>query len=301
MSLSCNLCNSTDRQAVCRKTSSSGQSVEVVRCPRCKLMVIHPFPDSPAIKNLYNGDYFHCPSPVQGGYENYIEDEPNIKKTFLRRWKLLEDRLSKSTKPMAALDIGCATGVFLEILKEKGWNVRGIDVSPFAVNAARAKNLDVAEGNLESVSLRQESFNLITLWDVIEHLEDPLGTLQACHRLLKPGGCLALSTPDASAWLARLLGSYWLGFQSVGEHLYFFTRDTISAMLIRAGFQVLGIHPVGKYLSLDRIITRLCHYTRVFRPLYLLHRLHPHLKLYANSGDTMCVIARKIPAQKVII
>ena len=123
---------------------------------------------------------------------------------------------------------------------------------------------------------------------------DPLQTLRVCHKLLRPGGCLVLSTPDASALLARLLGRNWLGFRSVGEHVYFFGRDTIRSYLAKAGFDVLKLVSVGKYLPLGRFVTRLHFYTRLFNIMLPEITGGPaRLSLYVNPGDTMCVVARK--------
>lgn len=264
--------------------------MDVVRCDGCGLIFVHPLPPAKAIRGLYREDYFRSLNPLQGGYEDYAGDEPLIRRTFLRRLPLLEPYLPASD-PSSVLDVGCATGVFLEVMRERGWRTAGLDCSRFAVGAARAKGLDVREGALGSVELPAGTFDLVTLWDVLEHFEDPGAALRVCHGLLKPGGRLALSTPDASAWLARLLGSYWLGFRSVGEHLYFFERGTLARMLEEAGFRVLSFRSVGKYLTLERVFTRLAYYTRVFRLVPRLITARP--SLYLDPGDTMCAVAAR--------
>ena len=290
----CNLCAHATADIVPRAVPANAPSsgIDIVRCRGCGLLYAHPMPGPDALLTRYGDDYFHCPTPIEGGYEDYRADEPLIRKTFRLRLPLFLPEVSVDAR--AVLDVGCATGAFLEVMRERGWTATGIEVSPAVRDTARAKGFAVTEKTLEQAGFAPASFDLITMWDVIEHLHDPLSALKACHQLLKPGGVIVITTPDASAPFARLTGKRWMGFRSVGEHVYFFGRKSIRAYLAAAGFEARRVTSVGKFFSAERLLTRLVYYTRVFRLLRPLQAaLRMPVDLYVNSGDTMCAVGRK--------
>jgi 2-polyprenyl-3-methyl-5-hydroxy-6-metoxy-1,4-benzoquinol methylase len=281
---------------VIRRQRWEGRDLKIAQCRACALMQIDPMLKGEYLNAFYSSDYFCCPTPLKGGYENYQADEPQIHKTFSKRLGHAASILQKPSS-MKALDFGCATGVFLEVVKSAGWTPQGLELSASAARQAEQKGFNVFQGDWQNASFPEGAFGLISLWDVIEHLPDPVKALQFCYRWLCPEGYLLISTPDVSAWLPRLLGPYWLGYRSAGEHVLFFSRQTLTRLLEQSGFEVLTIQSVGKYMRLDRIITRLSYYTRLFRILlpfkgFFLSRL----SLYVSSGDTMYMIARKRPS-----
>lgn len=266
----------------------------LVRCMECGLIFVSPRPSLADLAVQYEAEYFQCDAPVFGGYENYEGDRENILRTFRRRLpRVLSGVQAREPR---LLDVGCATGMFLEVARETGARVEGVDLSGFAVEKARQKGFTVRHGQLAEAGFADASFDVLTMWDIIEHVTDPLGVLRECHRVLADSGTLVISTPDAGSWLAWLLGGRWLGYRSLDEHLYFFSRASISRMLEAAGFEVTDAFSVGKYLSLSRLITRLRYYTRI--GAFLLRsvdRAVPDMSLYVNPFDTMCIVARKRP------
>jgi 2-polyprenyl-3-methyl-5-hydroxy-6-metoxy-1,4-benzoquinol methylase len=256
------------------------------------LIYVNPRPPFEELAKQYGDEYFHCAEPTFGGYEDYEADREDIEDTFRRRLSLLRPWLTSSRPTL--LDAGCATGLFLEVARAGGWDVEGMDISEFALARARERGFRVRQGTLPDPVMRSESYDVITLWDVIEHVPDPAAVVRECHRLLKPGGVLAMSTPDAGSLPARLLRGKWLGFRSIDEHLYFFSRASMTAMLNRAGLHVARYHDVGKVLSLRRLIARMRFYSRIAAlALRTADRLVPNLSIYVNPHDTMCVIAVK--------
>lgn len=264
----------------------------LVRCIHCQLVFVNPRPAFEDLAHRYEESYFRCDEPTFGGYEDYEADREDIVRTLRRRLARLRPLLS--TERPRLLDVGCATGVFLEVAREEGWTGEGMDISEFALARTRAKGFTAHRGTLPGIDLPEAQYDVVTLWDVIEHVPDPAATLGACRRLLKPGGLLAISTPDAGSLLARVLRGRWLGFRSIDEHLYFFTRSTMSAMLVKEGFEVKRFYAVGKYLTLPRLIERLRFYTRVGALLLrAVDRFVPRLSVYVNSLDTMYVLAAR--------
>jgi 2-polyprenyl-3-methyl-5-hydroxy-6-metoxy-1,4-benzoquinol methylase/ribosomal protein S27E len=266
----------------------------LVRCVNCGLIFVNPRPAFEELARQYEGSYFNCPEPTFGGYEDYEADRDQILRTFKGRLRQLR-RFVPAPSPLL-LDVGCATGIFLEAAREAGWRGEGVDISEYALTRARAKGLTVRSGTLIQAGLAGETYDVITMWDLIEHVPDPAAVLAECRRLLKPGGVLALSTPDAGSLPARVLRGRWLGFRSIDEHLYFFSRLTMSAMLKTAGFEVLGDYPMGKYLTLPRLIERMRFYSRIAsRLLRAVDRVLPRISIYVNSFDTMVVVATRKP------
>jgi len=131
--------------------------------------------------------------------------------------------------------IGVALGDFLLEAKASGWDVEGVEISAFAAQQARARGLRVTTGRLEELDLPAASFDVITLYDSVEHFTDPVATLAAVRRLLAPGGIVHLVTPNVGGLQARLLGRLWYHYKP-GEHLFYFAPRTLRATLEDAGF-----------------------------------------------------------------
>ena len=265
----------------------------LVRCVGCGLVYVNPRPALEELERRYERSYFHNSDPTFGGYEDYEGDAKDILRTFRRRMPSLARHLGGANPRL--LDVGCATGAFLEVAREAGWRGEGVDISEYALSRAQEKGFDVHRGTLPGVLLPAESYDLLTLWDVIEHVPDPTATLAECRRALRPGGILAISTPDAGSLLARVLRGRWLGFRSLDEHLYFFSRRTLSAMLAEAGFEVREIRSAGKYLTLARLVERLRFYTRIGAVLLrTADRAMPDLSIYVDPRDTMLAVAARV-------
>jgi SAM-dependent methyltransferase len=121
------------------------------------------------------------------------------------------------------------------------WQVAGVELSDFASTYARETlGLDVQTGTLETTRFSEGSFDVVTFWDVIEHVPNPLETLRRAYRLLRSDGLLVLRTPNLDSLDARVFGSYWIGYE-LPRHLYVFSRRTLERLLQKAGFCVVGI------------------------------------------------------------
>ena len=138
------------------------------------------------------------------------------------------------------LDIGCGTGEFLAALKKRGWECVGIEPSELAACYAREQfGLDVHSGRLEDVALPEASFDVITLWTVVEHLHDPMIVLKLVSRLLRSDGLLVLSIPDPGSLDARWFGPSWVGFDTP-RHLSLFSPKSLGLLLAQSGFKLYG-------------------------------------------------------------
>jgi 2-polyprenyl-3-methyl-5-hydroxy-6-metoxy-1,4-benzoquinol methylase len=253
----CNLCGADDTAPV---TEIDG--FHIVRCRQCGLIYVNPRYREELLQRIYTETYYDHDGIQNGleffGYDNYLEDEENIRITFAKRLKTIERYATKGK----LLDIGCATGFFLDLAKSRGWEVVGSEVSEFSVRYAREKlGLDVRLGTLRDLQFDAQSFDVITMWDVIEHVPDPIGELQEVRRILRDGGLLSIITPDVGSLVARFLGSRWEEFRRVREHVYFFSRRTMTEALRKVRFEVLRIEHADKVFCLGPAMHRLKYYT----------------------------------------
>jgi SAM-dependent methyltransferase len=157
------------------------------------------------------------------------------------------------------LEIGSAGGDVLQRLRDQGVaDVQGVEVSPDGAAAARAKGLRVFCGTLEEFET-DDRFDVILMSHVIEHVLDPVGTVEKTFSLLKPGGVLYLETPNVGALDARIWGAYW-GLIHYPRHLCLFDRHTLRRLLVGAGFEVekmsWEINSCGWALSVQSLLRR---------------------------------------------
>jgi SAM-dependent methyltransferase len=131
-----------------------------------------------------------------------------------------------------------------------GWSVSGVEISAHAVEIARSQfDLDVTEGTIEDGAFQTATFDVVTLWDVLEHLEHPKDTLKEIRRILKPDGLLVFRIPNESSWDARLFGKYWAGYDPP-RHYYVFNEITITNLLLQVGFSITSANSnIGSYLN----------------------------------------------------
>jgi 2-polyprenyl-3-methyl-5-hydroxy-6-metoxy-1,4-benzoquinol methylase len=135
------------------------------------------------------------------------------------------------------LDVGCWTGSFVEAAGARGWEAFGVEPSSWAVGEARARGLDVRQGELDDVDEPDGSLRAVVVCDVLEHLDDPRPAVARIASLLEPGGAIYLTVPDAGSRLARVMGRRW--WSVLPMHLQYFTR---TSMLLLLADQ--GLHPV---------------------------------------------------------
>jgi 2-polyprenyl-3-methyl-5-hydroxy-6-metoxy-1,4-benzoquinol methylase len=296
----CNLCRSDDPEPI-----SYDGVLRLVRCRNCDLMYVSPRLKAQRVRALYNQDYFYAQDKLientrgfKGGYRDYIEDREDYLRTFRRRMREIN---KYNLKIGCLLDVGCAAGYFLVVAREEGWQVMGIEPSVYVADYARQQfGLDVFSGTLEEAILPAGSFDLVTIWDTLEHLPDPLNTLKHVNKLLSPEGYLVISTHNFNSLLARLMGKNWYQY-GLHLHLYYFSPKTIRSLLTKTGFYVIKItkKSAGKYCNFRFLIDK---FYNISRPLTKLidhwFQRYPMLAkraIYINPSDEMLIFAQKKP------
>lgn len=137
------------------------------------------------------------------------------------------------------LDVGCGAGRLLNRMKKRGWEVEGVDFDPQATSRVSARyGIATHTGDLAACALPGESFDAVTMSQTIEHLHDPRLTLEECMRVLKPGGLLIMTTPNANSIAAAEFGPFWRGWEPP-RHLHMFSVASLKQFSQRAGFEIM--------------------------------------------------------------
>lgn len=233
----CNICESTQHTTY---LNMSGFSYE--RCTGCGLVFQNPLPSFDDLRRRYGAGYFEYEITNQ---ENFF----NLMKLGLRDIRL-DSFFEARQQRRSFLDIGCATGLLLDHMRNKGWKVKGVEICRESADyAMRELDLDVYVGTLEQAAFADGLFDVIHFSHLIEHVADPKGFLQEVKRILKPEGHIVVTTPNAGGFQARVAGKSWRS--AIPDHIYLFSKKTMRVLLARTGFRILrqlswGGIPAGK-------------------------------------------------------
>ena len=261
-------------------SSAYGHCGPIVRCVGCGLVRQNPQPRPDDLVQAYQ----------EVADERYEEEASGRVETFSRALRDME-RHERSGR---LLDVGCHVGIFLDVARRAGWDTHGVEPSRWSAERARARGLRVVNAPLAEAGFPDGSFDVVTMWDVIEHLGDPMQELRRAHRLLRPNGLLALSTMNVESWFPRLMGRRWPWYMQM--HLYYFTPATLRQMLDRVGFEMVETTPHKRVVRLAYLVSRLEAYCPpIARGLeWLVAKLGQSDRLVAvDLGDIFTTFARK--------
>ncbi len=287
MPTTCPLCNLDRASPLFEK-----QGYTLVRCANCELVWVANPPSTDAIIKLYS---------FESGYHKVVDTHPTTSPVSNRAFNEYRS-ISHLRTPGRLLDIGCSSGAFLSVAQANGWAVTGIELSADTARLAREqKGLDVRVGTVFDQEFEEASLDVITLWDVIEHMPQPGAALERIRHWLKDDGMVVLETPNigglfprVSYRFARML-NYWPHPEPPG-HLFQFSKSTMERLLNKAGYSVMSItdHRIPLAYSFGTIRTLLglpkrLAYAMAFAPLAAIGP-------WVGAGDTIRVIARKSKA-----
>ncbi len=220
----------------------------MINCKSCKFIHIHPIPSNEELHAFYNNDYYQKTKP------NYIQgNEKDIQYqncTFDEKLDILERLLPSKSKRV--LDIGSGPGFFLRRAKQRGWQVLGIEPSPIAYNYSKKQNVPTIQKFFYEVNFKEiGKFDAIHIYDVLEHVNDPISVINESHSLLKKGGIIVVEVPNDFNPLQKLVQNilnkkeYWITLSAesrnsgIFDHLNYFDFSSISYILNRAGFKII--------------------------------------------------------------
>jgi len=278
--INCMACKGTDQYVYTVK-----YGYRIWRCRYCDTLSLYPIPDR---IEIYGKDYF-TGAKAGYGYIDYDSDKKAMRSTF--------ERYLRDLQPLVAgrrlLDVGAATGYFIRLAEDKGWKCQGVEVSRYAVEQGRGKGLDIVQGTVWDIA---GQFDLITMWEVIEHLIDVVGDLNKIWSLLSSKGILAITTPDSNSKMARAMKGKWYHI-GPPEHIHLFSSKGLRKMLKDNGFEVLGIRHTGKRFTIGYVVHILTN--RAGKGLRVWDCIG-RIEIGVNTRDNMYVIARKVDRSKGI-
>ena len=262
---------------------------DYVRCTDCGIIVVAPIPSRTEMTDYYNADYAHD----SGMGTARTDAEALFQATAQSRLPEIEAIVPDGRW----LDVGCANGAFLEVIAAAGYDAHGIDLSDTAADFARAKGLQVRAAAIEDCVL-DSPYDVISAFDVIEHVIDPSEFIRNVSELLKPGGVLVLTTPDTRSVMARMMGSRW--YEYIPEtHFFNFHADNLRRLLHRFGLEVMEVGRAYKFLSYDYSMIQFKAYNPlIYKVLGTIRFMLPRsarqypIRLYIGE---VSLIARKAP------
>jgi len=206
----------------------------LTRCAGCGLVRLDPRPTTENLLSYYPEGY--------STYEPIIATEPSAVRRVDREYGMRKRlRALERLQPGGRLlDVGCGTGIFLsEAIRSGKWDAYGVEPSPAAAGYARRHLGErVWQGPFAQGPFPRASFDAITMWNVLEHMEDPIAELRHAHGLLKPHAVLTISVPNLTSWEARAFGMCWIGWD-VPRHLNLFPLALLQQVLAHEGFSLL--------------------------------------------------------------
>jgi 2-polyprenyl-3-methyl-5-hydroxy-6-metoxy-1,4-benzoquinol methylase len=258
----CDLCRSADAVEIYKSNieqgvtaigehfSSSRRSAthgRIVRCESCGLVRTSPRDTLETLETVYT----RLEDPL------YDAETANRVITVKRELDFIEQFTPVTGR---LLDVGCSTGIFLAAARDRGWIVDGIEASDWAVSLARERfGLEqIRQGFVEDIEFEPASFDVITLWDVLEHVHSPTGVLDRLNGWLKPGGLLFVNVPNVESTAAAVLRRWWPLL--LREHLWYFSPRTLDMALSKTGFRVRRTRPNRVTFSLANVSLRLGQY-----------------------------------------
>lgn len=220
--VSCNICGLSDEKLIAVQNG-----YRIVKCSNCGFVYVNPRPDNETLKHLY---LKYLPYKMKDPllWDAYMKD------VFTKAANILAAQLPKGGK---LLDIGCGYGFFLSKMKAMGWQTYGIDVSETAVSYASGNGFDVSLGTLDNIRYENNSFDVVTMFYVLEHLPNPLNALKEVRRILKPNGLLLLRVPHTTP-IVRILSLLKIknNLYDPPFHLNDFSLCSMKVVLQKAGF-----------------------------------------------------------------
>ncbi|OLC58707.1 MAG: hypothetical protein AUH85_00285 [Chloroflexi bacterium 13_1_40CM_4_68_4] len=264
-SVPCDQCGSTDIEVVHparyeaarpddigASFRSSGDEIlidRLVRCRRCGLQFLDPRPRQGVVLEGY----------AQGTDETFVSQAAQREKTFAPYLPIIE---GFTGGPGRLLDVGTAGGSFLAVAKRRGWDVLGCEPNRWLCEWGRTHyGVDIRPGTIFDLALPDRSFDVVSLWDVLEHVGGPTAVLRECRRILRDDGLIVVNVPDSDSWIAKIMGRRWVFLLSV--HLYYFTFASLSRMLESTGFSVVRRSAHWQRLEVGYVFQRMEAYVPV--------------------------------------
>ena len=226
--MACALCDYSDFRFVVER-----KHFRIDMCQSCELVQVTNVPGEEKLYQIYDTAWFEY---YYAGLEKSVRQQRYVYLNFKNKLEQIERRIGGQGK---ILVVGCSFGFFLDSARQRGWFVEGLDVSAHIVEYARSKlNLSVQCVPITEANYPEKSFDVITMWYVMEHLPNPKASLRYLSHLLKDNGILVIGTPNVDSNIARLQGKRWRMWLPP-EHLLYFSPRTMGELLRRCNLEII--------------------------------------------------------------
>lgn len=218
---------------------------EIFQCPSCRLAFAHPAPSREELFEIYSESYFQSESRYTG-----FADYTRSRSRQYGEGRIFTKKLKKIQHAGKMLEAGCATGFFLEgVYSIGGWEAYGVELSEWAATEANKKpGLKVIAGTLEEAEFPADSFDVVVIRDLLEHVADPITFLEKCRKVLKPGGRIFIKAPNGRCNLQPYIDAnrkYGETVNITQAHLFYFEPENLRTLMKRCGFRIIDFYAVG--------------------------------------------------------
>lgn len=282
----CALCGKEITKPLLKK-----QGFTIVKCCNCGFVYVSPRVENDQLTSIYRHNYF---KNKDYGYVGY-EQEKRLRIKNFERWLKDAERYLAIEKSVRSLDVGCAAGYCLALMRAKGWEAKGLELDEEMYLSLCEKGYDVSKVLLEDFS-SVHKYSIITLFDVIEHIPDIDKAFSKLGALLTTDGIVVMVTPDHNSFQRKLFGKTWFQFKPI-EHIQYFDKHSIKVFAERNGLKIIHHQSCGQYADTQFLLNRLSYYhftflTKVFSKIFRLFRLKDRF-FYTDTGSLFVVLKRK--------
>jgi hypothetical protein len=272
---------------VCDGTNTPDLYPGILRCSSCDYVFADLNLTDDDFFAIYRNNYFFGDE-----YSNYPADRNVLQRNFTLRWNVLQTYLDPK-QHQSLVEIGCAYGFFLDLVRSEFREMKGFDVNEEAIKYAKEDlKLDVACKDFLKAQIDGIKFDVACLWDTIEHLRAPHLYLEKLSKHMNSGSILAITTGDIESLNARVKKSRWRMIHPP-SHAHYFSPRTLRKLLARYGFEVIHSEHAGQYRSIDNIAHNLFVLRWKTPSLYEVAKKF-NRDIYTNLYDISFVIAAKI-------
>jgi 2-polyprenyl-3-methyl-5-hydroxy-6-metoxy-1,4-benzoquinol methylase len=237
---SCPICGKEnfEKYINCIDNTVSKENFDIVACKNCSFKFTNPRPNEEEIRKYYKSETYISHTNTKKGLVAKLYQLVR-KQTLKNKLKLL-NKLKKNKGSI--LDVGCGTGMFLEICKNDGWNIEGIEPDEDARKIAEKQLGRTLESNILN-SLKEKSFDIITMWHVLEHIHKLNETIKWVNKRLNPNGYLIIAVPNYKSKDAQIYQENWAAYD-LPRHLYHFSKESLKELMQKNDFEILDRRPM---------------------------------------------------------
>ncbi len=231
-SFTCPICNYHEKKLFLEVWDHQREEqFPVVKCSGCGLVSLNEFP-SLAVLERYYADNYHY-QIKEKGLVHFLEN--NLNQAMHRKHLKM---IRKHTANEKLLDLGCGSGYFLKFAQQQGWEVQGVEMSNYAAEIARKQGISVSTKSVTEANFISGEFEVITMFNVLEHMTHLNEVMANNYRWLKPGGLLVVEVPNVNSMQKKIFGGNWVHWD-VPRHIFHFSPETIQKLAEKSGFKVI--------------------------------------------------------------